>query len=450
MSIAEIPNPALYTDLYQLTMGQGYFKSGYHQKTAHFDFFFRKAPFSGEYVVFAGLADLLSVLESYRFTDDEREWLRQNGFEAEFCDFLAGYRFDGSIISAREGDVVFPGEPILTVSGSLLSCQLVETLVLNLLNFQSLIATKARRIRLAAGDCKLVEFGLRRGHASGSIAASRAAAVGGIDATSNVLAGRRYNLPVSGTMAHSWIQCFDNELEAFRTYARMYPDTTILLVDTYDTVGSGLPHAITVARELEDAGHRLAGIRLDSGNPLTLSRKARAMLDEAGLDYVSIIVSDQLDENRIADLKEKNAPIDFFGIGTRLITGHPDGALGGVYKICSLDGRPSMKYTDESSKRSLPGIKEIDRETDADVSFLRDIIRLADHPPSGVHTEQIRTEVMKSGRILDHQTDVKKIATFSASRFAQLPDHIKRLSHPQRYDVSLDNKLKSLIEQLKY
>ncbi len=450
MSIAEIPYPALYTDLYQLTMGQGYFKTGLHKKTAHFDFFFRSAPFSGEYVIFAGLADLLSVLDSYRFTKDERKWLQQNGFNADFCDYLEGFRFDGNIVSAREGEVVFPGEPVLTVSGSLLSCQLAETLLLNILNFQSLIATKAQRLRIAAGDCKLVDFGLRRGHAAGSVAASRAAAIGGIDATSNVLAGRRYNLPVSGTMAHSWIQCFDSELEAFRTYARIYPGSTILLVDTYDTIRSGLPNAITVARELEDTGHRLAGIRLDSGNPLTLSRKARSMLDEAGFDYISIVVSDQLDEDRIAELKKNNAPIDSFGIGTRLITGHPDGALGGVYKICSLDGRPSMKYTDESSKRSLPGVKEIDRETDTNGTFKRDVIRLADQPSHGSDTELIRTEVMHSGRSSEHQTDVGKIAEFRTARVARLPESIKRLTGPKRYDVQLDEKLNSLIQELKH
>ncbi len=450
MSIAEIPHPALYTDLYQLTMGQGYFKTGYHQKNAHFDYFFRSAPYSGEFVVFAGLTELLSVLESFRFRKDECEWLQQNGFDADFCNYLGRYQFDGSIVSAREGEVVFPGEPVLTVSGSLLTCQLVETLLLNILNFQSLIATKARRLRLAAGESKLVDFGLRRGHASGAIAASRAAAIGGIDATSNVLAGRRYNVPVSGTMAHSWIQCFESELEAFRAYARLFPDLTILLVDTYDTIGSGLPNAITVARELEDRGHRLTGIRLDSGNPLTLSRKARSMLDDAGLDYVAIVVSDQLDEERIAELQEQNAPVDFYGVGTRLITGHPDGALGGVYKICDLDGRPTMKYTDESSKKSLPGLKEIDRETDAYGNFVRDIIRLADQPASGQNTELIRTKVMKSGRPLEHPVNVTEIAGFSASRVAKLPDPIKRLSDPKRYSVHLDDKLDSLINELKY
>ncbi len=475
MSIKEIPNPGLYTDLYQLTMGQGYFKSGLHKKQASFDFFFRKSPFSGEFVVFAGLADLLEVLDRYRFTEDEIAWLREQGFEDAFCKHLSGFTFDGAIRSVSEGEVVFPGQPVLTVTGSLLSCQLAETLLLNILNFQSLIATKARRLRLAAGDCKLVDFGLRRGQGAGSVAASRAAAIGGFDATSNVLAGKRYGIPVSGTMAHSWIQCFESELEAFRIYARLYPDASILLVDTYDTIESGLPNAITVARELEEQGHRLVGIRLDSGNPLTLSRKARTMLDDAGLDYVAIAVSDQLDEERIADLRDKAAPVDVFGVGTRLITGYPDGALGGVYKICDLGGQPTMKYTDEISKRSLPGIKEIERLSDKNGFFMRDVIRLLDgrdsNKPDPKDTsdnssdtsdtsdtggssekksaERIRNTVMENGKALSHSVDISDIAEFSASRVARLPEKIKRLTHPEHYEIRLDDPLVALIEQLR-
>ena len=478
MSKTEIPNPALYTDLYQLTMGQGYFRTGKHEKNAHFDFFFRKAPFGGEFVVFAGLGDLLEVLERFRFAEDEIAWLREKGFGDDFCDYLAGFALDVSITSVREGEIVFPGEPVLTVSGSLLSCQLVETLLLNILNFQSLIATKARRLRLAAGECKLVDFGLRRGQGAGSIAASRAAAIGGFDATSNVLAGKRYGIPVSGTMAHSWIQCFESELEAFRTYARLYPDTSILLVDTYDTIGSGLPNAITVARELEQQGHRLVGIRLDSGNPLTLSRKARTMLDEAGLDYVAIAVSDQLDEERITELHRENAPIAIFGVGTRLITGYPDGALGGVYKMCELDGHPTMKYTDEPSKRSLPGIKEIERKSDESGQFVRDLIRVEDlhgkqeagrneaggHDSAGRaeavsgntgkdsgtrRMERIRSIVFEDGRALEQTGSTTEIARFSSSRFDRLPDRVKRLNRPERFDVALDKPLLSLIEKLK-
>lgn len=459
MKVNEIPKPALYTDMYQLTMCQGYFKAGMHHKKAHFDFFFRKAPFAGEYVIFAGLADVLSVLKDFRFIRDELDWLEQQGFSTDFLKYLEKYRFDGTVISAREGEVVFPGQPVLTVSGSLLSCQLVETLLLNILNFQSLIATKARRLRLAAGDTtQLVDFGLRRGHGAGGIAASRAAVIGGFNASSNVLAAKRYGFPASGTMAHSWVQCFENELDAFRTYARYYPDATILLVDTYDTLRSGVPNAITVGRELEEKGHRLKGIRLDSGNQMELSRKSRSMLDDAGLDYVAIVASDQMDEKRILELREKQAPIDYFGVGTRLVTGYPDAALGGVYKICSYDGRPRMKTTDEASKRNLPGVKEIIRITDSDGQFKRDIIHLADDggttdsdrssgSRSGNH-ENIRFMVMKEGRPGEHEDDVRTIADFCNTRVARLPDPIKRLKDPKCYEIVLDDDLSSLIEEL--
>lgn len=463
MGVTDIPNPGLYTDLYQLTMSQGYYKTGLHRKKAYFDYFFRNAPFGGEFVVFAGLADLLSVLDNFRFTGDERQWLEQKKFDKDFCDYLENYRFDGTIMSVREGEVVFPGEPVLTVSGSLISCQLVETLLLNILNFQSLIATKARRLQLACGDSKLVDFGLRRAHGAGSISASRAAFIGGADATSNVLAGYRYNIPVSGTMAHSWIQCFETELEAFRRYAHIYPDSCILLVDTYDSVQSGIPNAITVAKELEKEGHRLVGIRLDSGDPRTLTRKARSMLDDAGLSYVAIAISDQLDEDRIVSLIHEGAPVDLFGVGTRLVTGYPDGALSGVYKMCSLDNRPTMKYTEESNKSSLPGVKEIVRESDREGMFRKDLIVLEEsgenvpeNPPNetkvGIgssNSKYIRHCAMESGRIAEHETDLHKIAAFGRSRIDRLPGKIKRLSDPYCYDIEMNKSLHALIDKLK-
>ncbi len=484
MEVTDIPHPGLYTDFYQLTMGQGYYKTGIHRKKAHFDYFFRNAPYEGAFVVFAGLSQLLSVLDSYRFTSDEVEWLAENGFDKDFCNYLKKYRFDGTVISVREGEVVFPGEPVLTVSGPLLSCQLVESLLLNILNFQSLIATKTRRLRLACGDRKLVDFGLRRGQGTGAISATRAARIGGIDATSNVLAGYRYRIPTSGTMAHSWIQCFDSELEAFRCYAEIYPDSCILLVDTYHTVESGVPNAITVAKELEERGHRLVGVRLDSGNPSELSRKTRTMLDDAGLSYVAIAVSDQLDEHVISNLMREGAPVDLFGVGTRLITGYPDGALSGVYKMSMVDRHPTMKTTEETSKSNLPGVKNLLRESDQEGWFRRDLVTLADTdenpehlgdagddaeaaaqstPPKvpeqepvteaeGVSTtqiEQIRHYVMKSGRLCHYETDLDNIAGFSQSRIARLPDEIKRLTDPVCYEVRLGASMKALIDQIR-
>lgn len=462
MTSANIPHSALYTDFYQLTMSQGYFKVGTHQKKAYFDYFFRETPFDGEYVIFAGLADLLPILESMRFTKDEREWLSHQGFHSDFCEFLKDFRFDGTITSVSEGDIVFPGEPVLTVSGSLLSCQLIETLLLNILNFQSLIATKASRLRYACGNRKIIDFGMRRGQSTGVIAASRAAFIGGVDATSNVATGFQHNIPVSGTMAHSWVQSFDSELEAFRRYAEFYPDKCILLVDTYDTLKSGMPNAIKVGLEMAKKGHDLAGIRLDSGDPLLLSREARRLLDEAGLANVSIVVSDQLDEHMISSLVQNEAPIDFFGVGTRLITGYPDGALSGVYKICNISGRPTMKYTDDIIKSNLPGIKDLIREEDQSGYFRRDhiVINSESEKSQSLIEDQnaditipgsknIRTCVMENGRMLGHPANIREIAEFCGSRLAYLPENIKRLSKPERFDIRHGETLETLMNQLK-
>ncbi|MDG5767176.1 nicotinate phosphoribosyltransferase [Balneolales bacterium ANBcel1] len=449
MAVTDIPHPELYTDYYQLTMGQGYYKIGIHEKKAHFDYFFRNTPFGGGFVVFAGLADLLAVLEGYRFTPDACRWLENKGFDHDFCRFLGEYRFDADIHSVREGEPVLPGEPVLTVSGSLLSCQLIETLLLNILNFQSLIATKAYRLRQACGDRQLVDFGLRRGQGAGSVSATRAAFIGGITATSNVMAGYRFDVPVSGTMAHSWIQCFDSELEAFRAYAALYPDQCILLVDTYNSLESGIPNAITVAKELEGRGHRLIGVRLDSGEPHKMAPKARKMLDDAGLNNVAIAVSDQLDEEKIAALVGDNVPIDLFGVGTRLITGHPDGALSGVYKMCELDGRPTMKYTDESSKSSLPGVKELLRYADSQGRFTNDLICLSGESPDSPGGEPLRRIFMESGHALNMETDLEKMAEYCRTRSGQFPDRIRRMLNPDRFPVELDRSLKSLIEKLK-
>lgn len=464
MGNKDISNPGLYTDLYQLTMCQGYYKTGLLKKTAYFDYFFRQAPFEGRFVVFAGLEDLLETLASFRFHDEECRWLQEKGFDRDFCDFLSDYRFDATVTSVREGEIVFPGEPVLTVSGSMLSCQLIETLLLNILNFQSLVATKARRLQLACGGRKLIDFGLRRGQGTGALAASRAAAIGGFHATSNVLAGYRHNIPVSGTMAHSWIQCFGSELESFRKYAELYPDSSILLVDTFDSIGSGIPNAITVAKELEEQGERLLGIRLDSGNPLELSRKARTMLDDAGLHYVAIAVSDQLDEDRILSLVRRKAPIDYFGVGTRLITGHPDGALSGVYKMSWFGERPTMKYTDEISKSSLPGIKNLVRKIDEDGLFEHDLIALKDtaHEDPEINNsriltkgntqesaEYIREQVMVDGEIVKKSADIAGISEFNSQRISQIPDSVKRLTNPACYDIKIDDTITTLIEELK-
>lgn len=371
-----------YTDFYQLTMAQGYFLTGRSEAMSCFDYFFRENPFKGGYVIFAGLTDVLEMIESFSFSDEMIEYLRGLDFRNEFLRYLRAFKFKGTITSVREGELVFPLEPLLRVEGTLVEAQVIETLLLNILNFESLVATKASRVKSAAGGRRVVDFGLRRAQGLGGIHATKAAIVGGIDATSNVYAAYHNGFDVAGTQAHSWIQSFGDELTAFRKYAQVYPDRCILLVDTYNTLRSGLPNAIRVAKELENEGHRLWAIRLDSGDLAYLSKHARQMLDEAGLSYVKITVSNQLDEYVIRSLLEdQGAPIDIFGVGTRLVTGQPSAALDGVYKLSMCDGEPRLKFSENYTKLTLPGVKDIHRFTNGDGMFYADGVTL--HERSG-------------------------------------------------------------------
>jgi nicotinate phosphoribosyltransferase len=283
-------------------------------------------------VIYCGLGDLLEVIENLRFSKNDIAFLQNQGLNEEFLSFLENFRFSGTIYSMKEGEVVFPTEPILRVEGNLIEVQLVETLLLNYLNFQSLIATKAARIRYASGNRHLSEFGLRRAQGLGSIDASKAAIVGGFNSTSNVYSAKVFDLKAIGTMAHSFVQSQPDELTAFRKFAEAHPENCTLLVDTYNTLKAGVPNAITIAKEMEKAGSRLKAIRLDSGDLAYLSKKAREMLDKQGLQYVQIAVSNQLDELVIKSLLDQKAPIDLFGVGTSIATGQPDAALDGVYK----------------------------------------------------------------------------------------------------------------------
>jgi len=447
----------LIVDKYELTMGQTYFKNNMLNHKARFDYFFRKMPFQNGYLIFAGLQDLLRLLQQFRFDDKAAYFLLNDGFDAEFVDHLRSFRFKGTIYSMAEGEVAFPVEPLLCVEGNLLETQLIETLVLNVLNFQSLIATKAARIRHVAGDRAVSDFGLRRAHGFGGIHASRAAVIGGCDSTSNMLASFQYGLKAVGTMAHSFVQSFDDELTAFREYTRFNPSHCILLVDTYDTLRSGLPNAIKVAKELEAEGHRLVGIRIDSGDLAYLSKKARQMLDEAGLSYVKIAVSNQLDEYVIRSLNEQQAPIDFFGVGTHLVTGQPDAALDGVYKLSALNGQPRMKISDTLIKSTLPGKKKVVRYSNGEGGFLADAIVLEEeqqidcmyHPfekekhfkVSGLRQEELFIKVMKDGEIVVDQKTVEEIAEFSRQRLTLLPDEHKRFEYPHIYKVGISKKL---------
>ncbi len=455
---------ALYTDFYQLTMAQGYFLTGKSETSAAFDYFFRENPFEGGYVVFAGLSDLVETLQHFRFEKEDLDFLSGLGLQEPFLKYLELFRFRGTIHSVREGEIVFPLEPIVRVEGNIIETQIIETLLLNFLNFESLIATKAARIKHAAGPRRVVDFGLRRAQGLGGILASKAAIIGGVEATSNLFAAYHWGLEVSGTQGHSWIQSFDDELTAFRKFSEVYPERCVLLVDTYNTLRSGMPNAITVAKELEKKGHRLLGIRLDSGDLAYLSRHARALLDAAGLPYVKIVTSNQLDEYVIRSLLEQNAPIDIFGVGTHLVTGRNSPALDGVYKLSMCDGRPRLKFSENFTKTTLPGLKKILRYVDAHENFYADAIVLEDehgidniyhpfYPEQKSKVEQriaepLLQKVMERGRELNGTTPLKETVAYAKARLNRLSPEHQRFEFPHVYKVGISHRLMSLRSQL--
>lgn len=364
---------SLLTDFYQLTMAYGYWKSGMHRRRADFHLFFRKPPFGGGYTISCGLESVLEYLEGYAFSPEDLEYLGtlkgNDGapvFAPEFLEELGRTKLEVDIDAIPEGRVVFPHQPLLRVSGPLYQAQLLETPLLNLINFQSLIATKAARICYAAQGEPVLEFGLRRAQGvDGALSASRAAYVGGVAATSNVLAGRRYGIPVKGTHAHSWVMAFEDELEAFRAYARAMPNNCVFLVDTYDTL-QGVRNAIEVGQELRKEGHEMVGVRLDSGDLADLSISARRMLDAAGFPEAKVVASNDLDESLVQSLKEQGAEIRVWGIGTKLVTAKDQPALGGVYKLAAIEGADGemadkIKLSEQAIKVSIPGIQQVRR-----------------------------------------------------------------------------------------
>jgi len=459
-----LERPALYTDYYELTMAQGYFLAGRQDEKASFDYFFRDIPFEGGYVIFAGIADLLKTLKNFRFHEDEIAYLAEQGFRQDFLNYLRDFELTADIYSAKEGEIIFPREPIVRVEGSIIESQILETLLLNILNFESLIATKASRMKYAAGDRKVLDFGLRRAQGYGGIQASKAAYIGGIEATSNVYSSFRDDIPASGTMAHSWIQSFDDELTAFRNYAEYYPDDCILLVDTYDTLNSGVPNAIKVAKELEEKGHKLKGIRLDSGDLAYFSRQSRKQLDEAGLEYVKIAASNQLDERLIKSLISQDAPIDLFGVGTRLVTGQDSPALDGVYKLATVNDVPKLKISENIEKITLPGRKKVIRYSGDDGTFYGDGIVLENeenvetiyHPyypakhatVTTFNAEYLLTKVMQDGELTIDIPTPKESASYAQQRLTKLiPEH-KRFDNPHIYKVGISQKLMNLRDNL--
>lgn len=457
-----LTHPALYTDYYELTMAQGYYLSGRADEPAVFDYFFRDLPFKGGYVIFAGLTDLLEILSNFTFHEDELEYLADEGFHPEFLEYLRNFDLSLTIHAAREGEVVFPLEPIVRVEGSIIQTQILETLLLNVLNFESLIATKASRLKRAAGNRKVLDFGLRRAQGLGGIQASKAAVIGGVEGTSNVYSAHRHGLFASGTMAHSWIQSFDSELEAFRKYAEFYPKNCVLLVDTYDTLESGVPNAIKVAKEMEERGEKLKGIRLDSGDLAYFARKSRQMLDKADLEYVNIAASNQLDERVIKSLLDQNAPIDLFGVGTRLVTGQDSPALDGVYKLSQVKQEPKLKISENIEKVTMPGRKKVYRYLYNDNTFYGDGIVLENenqdeidtiyHPhfPSKHSTvtdfqkEELLQKVVDEGMLVADLSDANESAEYAQQRLSQLNPEHKRFENPHIYKVGISRELMNL------
>lgn len=364
---------ALLTDFYQLTMAQGYWKEGIHKRESVFHLFFRRTPFNGGFTIVAGLEPVIHFLKNFHFSPSDLSYLASlKGLEGDpifcvdFLDYLSTLTFTGHLDAIPEGNVVFPYEPLLRIQGPLIECQLLESILLNIMNFSTLIATKAARIRLAAQGDSVLEFGMRRAQGiDGALTASRSAFIGGCDATSNVLAGKLFGIPVKGTHSHSWVMVFDEELEAFQAYAKQMPNDSVFLVDTYNTI-EGVKKAIEVGDWLKKQGHQLVGIRLDSGDLAELSIKSRQLLDEAGFDQTVIVASNELDETIISELKRQKAQISVWGVGTNLVTAKDQPALDGVYKLSALknekgEWKYKLKLSEQMVKVSNPGILQVRR-----------------------------------------------------------------------------------------
>ncbi len=462
---------ALLTDLYELTMLAGYFEKGMHEKTAMFDLFFRKAPFMGGYAVFAGLETALEYLSGLRFTAEDIDYLKSlNIFRDDFLDYLRAFRFRGKVTAVNEGTVVFAREPLITVEGPMADAQLVETALLNIINFQTLVATKASRLVIAAEGGTVVEFGLRRAQGpDGGLSEVRGAYIGGVRSTSNVWAGKTFNIPVAGTHAHSWIMAFPDELSAFRAYADVFPDSCILLVDTYDTLESGIPNAITVAGELREKGYELLGVRLDSGDLAYLSQKSREMLDRAGFPNVKILASNELDEYVIRSIRKEGGKIDIYGVGTRLATcqGEGGGALGGVYKLVRFEDKPKLKVTSDVTKSTIPDFKRLLRVCNHDGRFLMDVMCLEGEKlepgdivydptspirhkaiPEAVSFQDLRRVVMEDGNVCAASPSLDEIADHAAEQLGLVPDGTVRFENPHLYKVSISQKLHEMRTRL--
>ncbi|MCF0104849.1 MAG: nicotinate phosphoribosyltransferase [Eggerthellaceae bacterium] len=461
-------------DLYELTMGCGFFKAGKADEQAFFYHSFRRYPFKGGYAIASGMAHLARVIEDFHFSQEDIDYLAElkgvNGkplFYAEFIDYLANLKLSLDINSVREGSVVFPGEPMVCVRGSIIECQLIETLLCNIVNFETLIATKSKRVCLEAKARPVMEFGLRRAQGpAGGKWASRAAFVGGCASTSNVAAGQEFNIPVAGTHAHSWVMSFDNELTAFRKYAEYFPDNTVLLVDTYN-IKQGIANAITVGLELKAEGHNLIGVRIDSGDLDYWSEYARKELDKAGLTDADVVLSNDLDEYLIAALLDEGAPVASFGVGTKLACAYGQPSLGGVYKLSALkktvdsDWEGYIKLSESKKKRTIPGLLALRRYFDESGKYMGDMIYDSKKAPGD---QQVIVDPMDSVRhkdlsafdyadileplvvdgksVIDIGPDAAKLAKLHAAEsLSHLDSRNVRIANPHTYPVGIEQGL---------
>lgn len=464
---------ALFTDYYELTMAQGYWKQNMNYP-AVFDMFFRRQPFNGGFSIFAGLETLLDALVNFTFSNSDIAYLEEQGiFEPDFLDYLKTFKFSGDVYAADEGSVIFPNEPIIRIHANLIEAQIIEGLVLNHINFQSLIATKTARVWLASGKGHIMEFGLRRAQGpDGAMSASRAAYIGGAAGTSNTLAGKLYGIPVQGTMAHSWIMSFPSELEAFDAYANLYPEKSIFLIDTYDTLNSGIKNAVEAGKKLVAKGYNF-GVRLDSGDIQYLSNQVRQYLDKEGFHNAQISVSNELTEEIIETLVQQQAPINSWGVGTHMVTGGNEASFTGVYKLAARytnNGEmiPAMKFSDNPEKTTNPGIKNVWRLYDADGMARADILALETevilpgeyrryyHPSidyrqfgfTPAKVELLLKKRLAAGErvqgLIPPDQAIQTARQTMQQQLETLDATYKRILNPHIYKVSITDKLKSL------
>ncbi|MDR1985772.1 MAG: nicotinate phosphoribosyltransferase [Treponema sp.] len=469
---------ALFSDFYALTMAQGYWKNNMNRQ-AVFEMFFRRQPFEGGFSVFAGLGTLLEQIQNFSFSSEDITYLQGLGcFEEPFLKYLQDFRFTGSVWAMDEGTVIFPQEPLIRIVGRLIECQLIEGMLLNIINFQSLIATKTARTVLASGNGSIMEFGLRRAQGfDGAMSASRAAFIGGAAGTSNVLAGKEFGIPVMGTMAHSWVMAHPSEEAAFQAYADLYPQHPVFLIDTYDTLKSGAPNAVKVGKRLAAEGKNF-GVRLDSGDIHYLSVEVRKLFDAAGLTKATIAVSNDLDETIIQALTDQAAPINSWGVGTQMVTGGVEAAFTGVYKLTAReDGQgkfqPVMKFSDNPDKTTTPAVKQVWRIKDPQGMAVADVLSVDDpvnpdtlekggqyilwhtsgdyrhfaHTLEGTAEPLLKLR-MDQGRLLAPNPSLEEIRSLVRSGLASFDASYKRLLNPHIYKISITERLRGLKRDL--